>query len=137
MARCPIDYGTCHRETEGQCPTRDENGAHICTLGVTETPMLAKNLLTVYEVKHRPDGMTELRLSRTHVAYLGYLADHGGETPYDKTKLSPEAHEHIQKMIAFGVIQELSIIGRSEVLHRLTDMGRNAIAQARKAMGVA
>lgn len=136
MARCPIEYSTCHRETEGQCPTRDETGAHMCTLGVTETPMLAKNLVTVYEITHRADGVTQLKLSRTHVAYLGYIADRGGETPCDRTKLPPETNAHVQLIVDMGVIQEFPIVGRTEVLHKLTDMGRNVLAQARKAMGV-
>lgn len=136
MARCPVEYGTCHRETEEKCPTMGEDGKPVCSLGWTETPILTKNLLMVYDIVHRPDGFSELKLSQTHVQYLVLIAQRGGEIRWDYRKVTKEAGDHIRRLVEVGCIRELPLIGTEEVVHKLTDMGKRVVDMASRQQGI-
>ena len=128
MGRCPIDFPTCHRETEKKCPTFDIHGFPICWLGIQPQ---------VYQLKPRADGNIDLTLSLTHRKFLIWLADERqGETEYnwDHPDLKEETKEHMRCLIDMRLIQETPIIGyEKKVLFRLTDMGRNIVTQIKKA----
>jgi hypothetical protein len=137
MSRCPIDHKTCHRETESHCPTRDANGDAECTLGNTSIPVARGKDFTEYELIPISDGggSVRMRLSMTHRAYIRFLAERGGETPFDYSKVSSEVKRHLQDMIDMKLIDETPIVGSGLVRQRLTEMGRNVATTILKSVG--
>ena len=129
MARCPIEDGTCHRETEKECPTKDAEGSPVCTLGKTDFPMPTGRAFVAYEIKPTSSGMLHVKLSLVHRSYLKLLSERGGETDFDYGKVAEEAEAHLKRLVEMQLITETPIVGSSSVRHRLTDMGRNVVTQ--------
>lgn len=132
--RCPVDNRECHRETEERCPTKMANGQNACTLGDTSIPVKTGSGFTVYELIPVEGGI-RVRLSRTHRSYLVLLSERGGETDFDYGKVDPEVRVHLYELFKMKLIEEIIIIGRSAVKHRLTDMGRNIVTMILKSGG--
>lgn len=125
---CPIKNPTCHRETEAKCPTRTPEGMAVCWLG---------NDPVVYNLKPRIDGKIDLTLSLTHRQFLTYIAERGGEVPYDYNLVKPDTADHIKKLVEMRLISEIAVVGSTKrVIFRLTDMGRNVVTQILKARSV-
>lgn len=139
MSRCPIEHPTCHRETESHCPTRNEKGILECTLGDTSIPVPCGNSFIVYEIKPIADnpGTVSVRLSMTHRSYIRYLAERGGEVPFDYGIVSSEVKRHLKDLVEMGILSETPIVGSDgrRVIQRLSDMGRNVATVIIKSQG--
>ena len=129
--RCPIEWPTCHRETEKDCPTKDETGSPICTLGVSSIPARTGEGYTVYELTPMDNSDIKVRLSATHRAYIRFLVERGGAVDFDEGgNISGEALAHVNLMVyEMKIIDRTPIIGSTRVRHKLTAFG-NRVATA-------
>jgi hypothetical protein len=101
-----------------------------------------------YELKLKPDGTAVVNLSNVHKAWLKYLAVNGGEVIIDweqaeMQRLTPKENrretikQHMSKLNEMGLTVELPLLVSSRSLVRLTDTGRNIVAEILKSEPIA
>lgn len=66
-------------------------------------------------------------LTHSHREFLRLLGENAGEVPFDWTKLTDRARDHIRQMFDMGILSETPLIGTRRHLVRLTDIGRNIL----------
>lgn len=84
-----------------------------------------------YDVKIKPDGTVDIKLSATHRGFLKLLAQRGGEADYDFARVTEDVAKHIRLLIEpMRLVKKVHIFGyETRVLLRLTGAGRNILDQ--------
>ena len=136
--RCPVENGTCHRETEARCPTKDSDGNSYCTLGESSIPVRRGDAFAVYEIKPTPvDGMVKITLSDTQRKCIVLMAERGGEIDFDYGKVEESMRDalrgHLGDLVKMGVVEASPILPYKDFInYHLTTMGRNLASSIMK-----